>query len=140
MHPDHPILSPFRDVAFGHIPQLAHAGRGLTFPAAPIIVPVGTIAYGLRHIEIKHAAKISHFYRGLSVLDYLVKVTGSYHRIYVQRDGSLWLIKFNGVVKSAVVVQHTWLDGPCYKVVTAYPLVRLPNFGRRGAELLHCVR
>jgi hypothetical protein len=56
--------------------------------------------------------------------------------VYRQPDGSLWLIRTNGVTKCAVVAPVI-LDGvPAYKLITAYPLPREPNFAKRGAVRL----
>lgn len=77
----------------------------------------------------------------MEVLTYIEKATKSYQKIYLERDGRLWLLKFNGVVKTAVVaMMDESLNGPCqqvgYKVITGYPLERLPDFAKREATLV----
>lgn len=91
---------------------------------------------GLLHVRENHEEKIGKYYKGLDPLTYISIVTKGYSQIYLQRDRSLFLLKFNGVVKSAVVAKFHRSDEEYYRVITAYPLERLPPFGKRGAKLI----
>jgi hypothetical protein len=103
--------------------------------AGNIVVPLGNVAEGLRHTR-KHAAKISHLNGGMSVEDYICNVLRHFQTIYLQEDGSLLLIRTNGIRKCAVVVPIL-LDGiPAYKLITAYPLPREPPYAKRKAVRL----
>lgn len=66
----------------------------------------------------------------MGVLDYISLVAAHYHEIYVQEHGNIRLLKYNGV-KNAIIAQHAYIDMECYKLITAFPLDRLPNFEKR---------
>ena len=81
----------------------------------------------------EHGHKITRFHPGLTPETYLQNVLRDFQRMYLQADGSLWLLRTNGTTKCAVVAPLI-LDGTqVYKLITAYPLTREPNFARRGA-------
>lgn len=64
---------------------------------------------------------------------YLRDVLRCFQRIYLQADGSLWLFRTNGTAKCAIVAP-VMIDGVLvYRLITAYPISREPNFARRGA-------
>jgi hypothetical protein len=99
-------------------------------------VPAGNLGEGYTHVVEKHQLKIAHFHPRLSIWAYLRDVLRHFQRVYRQPDGSLWLLRTNGVTKCAVVAPII-LDGiPAYKLITAYPLPREPNFTKRGAVRL----
>ena len=72
----------------------------------------------------------------MSVEDYLQSVLGHYQEIYLQPDGSLVLLRTNGTRKCAVVAPVV-VDGILsYKLITAYPLPRKPDYRKRRAVRL----
>jgi hypothetical protein len=69
----------------------------------------------------------------MSVEAYLRDVLRRFQRVYLQADGSLWVLRTNGTTKCAVVAPVT-IDGVlAYRLITAHPISREPNFARRGA-------
>ncbi len=134
MNPSQLLQTTSGSYVFGSLPDIADPHGTLVVAAGDIFLPHGNLALGLRHIERKHAAKIAHYHRHLSVIDYVETVARHFHHIYLQPDASLWLIKFNGVAKGAIVARHDAYAG--YRVITAYPIVRLPDFARRGTKLI----
>jgi hypothetical protein len=100
-------------------------------PAGTIIVAVGDIAEGYAHVQRKHAGNIAKLHNGASVGDYLQNVLRHYQEVYRQSDGSLVLLRTNGMRKCAVVAPII-IDGVLvYKLITAYPLPRKPDFAKR---------
>ena len=123
--------------AWGAIPDCLAAYPGTTaIPAGEIVIPLGSLAEGYTHVREKHGHKIAHFHPGLSLESYLQNVLRHFQRIYLQTDGSLWLFRTNGTTKCAVVAPAI-IDGVLiYKLITAYPIPREPDFARRGAVRL----
>ena len=98
-----------------------------------VVIPHGNAGEGYLHFTGKHGHKITRFHPGLTPETYLQNVLRDFQRMYLQADGSLWLLRTNGTTKCAVVAPLI-LDGTqVYKLITAYPLTREPNFARRGA-------
>ena len=127
------VASPDRE-PWRKIPDLLTPYPGsVPIPAGEIVVPAGSLAEGYTHVVERHQLKIAHFHPRLSTGAYLRDVLRHFQRVYRQPDGSLWLLRTNGITKCAVVAPVI-LDGiPAYKLITAYPLPREPNFTRRGA-------
>jgi hypothetical protein len=99
--------------------------------AGAIVVPVGNVGAGIEHVRRRHARKIAELNGGMSVEEYLQSALRHYQEIYLQPDGSLVLLRTNGTRKCAVVAPIT-IDGILsYKLITAYPLPRKPNYSRR---------
>lgn len=132
---NNPILSPSSTVKFGQIPEITNShGVFLTYDL-PIILPAGDRSFGYVHIYEKHYHKISHYHRGMTPIEYVFLVTSHYNEIYLQENGALRLIKYNGI-KNAIIVQHSTIFQECYKIITAYPLDRLPNFAKKNERLI----
>ncbi len=125
----------------GVIPKLQRTNiRSAAIYAGAIVVPVGNISHGYAHIERKHKRNIEKYHPGMDLKIWICNVLRSRQRIFRQRDGSLWLIRENGTRKCAVV-QLACLDGiDLYKLITAYPLPREPDFIKRGAEMVFSSR
>lgn len=131
------LPAPAGGVDFGCVPEVRHwADRRLLCRAGAIRLQYGTVAYGYRHVSLKHSGKIAHYYRDLDPLGFIFSVARSFQKIIRQRDGSLFLLKFNGVVKSAVVAEFCSGGEEYYRVITAYPLERLPDWGKRNASII----
>jgi hypothetical protein len=130
------VTSPDRQ-PWGKIPDLLAPYPGAAqIPTGEIVVPAGNLAEGFTHVVERHQLKIAHFHPRLTIGAYVRDVLRHFQRVYRQPDGSLWLIRTNGVTKCAVVAPVI-LDGvPAYKLITAYPLPREPNFAKRGAVRL----
>lgn len=126
-----PILSPSSSHVFGTIPKIIDPFGAALTQELPIIVPIGDRSFGYTHVHDKHRDKIAHFHHGMDVIRYIALVTAHFHKIYIQPDGKLRLLKFNGI-KNAIIVQHTRADLECYKLLTAYPLGREPNYAKRN--------
>lgn len=123
---------------WGRIPDcLAPYPDGGVVPAGEIVLPVGNRAEGLNHVLEKHAQKIIQAHPGLSIEAYLQNVLRHFQRIYRQQDGSLWLFRTNGITKCAVVAPIQISGRLLYKLITAYPIPREPNFARRDATRLY---
>ena len=124
--------------AWGRIPDcLAPYPDTGAVSAGEIVVPRGNIAEGFVHIIHKHEKKIAEFHPGVPIEAYLQNVLRHFQRIYRQRDGSLWLFRTNGMTKCAVVAPVELNGSLVYKLVTAYPIPKEPDFARRGAVKLH---
>lgn len=131
------LPDPFGSLDFDTIPQTVDPITGeLRSIASPIRLQQGNGYLGYVHLVLNHGKKIEHYYKGMDPLTYVSIVSKNYSRIYLQKDRSLFLLKFNGVVKSAVVAKFNRQNEDCYRVITAYPLERLPDFKGRGATLI----
>jgi len=119
---------------WGHIPVCLaiYPDTGET-RAGPIVVSRGSPAEGFMHVYEKHRHKIAHFHPGLSVDAYLRNVLRHFQRVYLQSDGSLWLFRTNGTTRCAVVAPDIIDRIFVYRLITAYPIQREPNFTRRRA-------
>jgi hypothetical protein len=104
--------------------------------AGPIVVPLGDVGAGFVHVQRKHAGKIASVHNGMSVEDYLQSALGHYQEIYLQSDGSLVLLRTNETRKCAVVAPIVVNGILIYKLITAYPLPRKPDYSRRRAVRL----
>lgn len=104
--------------------------------AGVIVVPVGDIGSGLEHVRRKHARKIADLHHGMSLEEYLQSALRHYQEIYLQSDGSLVLLRSNGIRKCAVVAPVSLGGVLVYKLITAYPLPRKPDYERRNAAKL----
>lgn len=136
-----PVMAPGGSFSFGDIPHVADHRGTVLCQAGTVILPVGDKSFGFTHIEWKHKTKIEHYYRNMRVEHYVQIAASCYQKLYLERDGRLWLLKFNGVVKTVVVAEYSHaplvgIPSAQYKVITGYPLVRLPDFGKRGAKLI----
>ena len=130
------IDSPDRQ-PWGAIPDcLAPFPRAGAIKAGRIVVPLGNIAEGYIHVVKRHGARISSI-SGMSVEEYLCDVCRHHQAIYQQQDASLWIFRHNGMTKCAVVSPVMIGDERVYKLITCYPIGRLPNFHRRGAVRLN---
>ncbi len=104
--------------------------------AGVIVVPVGNVGSGFEHVRRRHAAKIAGLHGGMSVEEYLQSALRRYQEMYLQPDGSIVLLRTNGTRKCAVVAPII-IDGVLsYKLITAYPLPRKPDYARRRAVRL----
>lgn len=131
------LLTPNGGVDFGFIPEVRQwSNQSLLCAPGAIRLQYGTVAYGYRHVLLKHGGKIDHYYRGLDPLIFIHAVTCNFHKVVRQRDGSLFLLKFNGAVKSAVVAEFCSDEDAYYRVITAYPLERVPDWGKRDARII----
>jgi len=118
---------------WGRIPEcLAPYPRVEPIHAGRVIVPIGNVAEGYNHVLRKHGRNIAGI-SGMNVDQYLCDVLRHFQRIYLQRDGSLWLFRRNGITKCAVLAPCVISGEKLYRLITAYPIARLPNFQRRGA-------
>lgn len=122
-------------INFGTIPCVEDAFGATLTKELPIVVPVGDISFGYTHVHAKHRQKIAHYHAGMDVLNYVSLVAAHYHEIYMQADGNIRLLKYNGI-KNAIIAQHAYIDRECYKLITAFPLDRLPNFKKRKERLI----
>jgi hypothetical protein len=117
---------------WGAIPDcLAPYPRTDLIPAGPIIVPRGNIAEGYDHIVKKHGRKIADVANG-TIDAYLCDVLRRYQKVFLQPDGSLWVFRSNGITKCAVVSPIHIGGKTLYKLITAYPIARLPDLRKRG--------
>jgi hypothetical protein len=108
-----------------------------TVYAGNIVVPVGNRSEDYTHVIEKHATKIAGLHNGMSAGDYILNIFRHFQEIYRQADGSLVLLRTNGVRKCAVVAPLLVGGVLVYKLITAYPLPRKPDYGRRGAVRLN---
>lgn len=136
-----PIAAPNGSFCFGDIPHVPGAGGTILCNEGKVILPFGDVSFGFTHIKRKHEKKINHYYRNMNVESYIQIAANGYQKLYLEKDGRLWLLKFNGVVKTVVVAEYSigpllGISSAQYKVITGYPLERLPDFKKRGAQLL----
>lgn len=126
--------APNGDYEFGVIPEILLVGASRPiFSAGLIRLQFGTPTIGFRHIEMKHGHNISHYYPSLSIEDFVFDICQRYNRIILQEQKNLVLMRYGSVTRCAVVAEFIDESASFYRVVTAYPMQREPNWAKRGA-------
>lgn len=137
IHPHTLIRAPNGDYEFGVIPEIPPVGTtGRIFPAGPIRLQAGTPAMGLRHIQIKHAAKIAHYHPNRSVEEFVFDIGQHYERIIRQEQDRLVLLRYGAVTRCVVVAEFVSEGEAFYRIITAYPMARETNWAKRNATMI----